>query len=278
MFPSKLLTVGAVIVSLTVAGCQKKQPKTTAQPVTTPAAQQAPAQSESDDIFNEFYQDGNNSGGTVSSKNTFKPAGSFQSGSFSPSFSDNGRYVVQITTVRSSSLAENLKEKMLGLGYPAYVAEVQNPTPALSGTYYRVRIGPFSRILHAKEFGENILRQNSYDYWVDNKANDMVGIDGYGLGNADNGYNSSNFSTPSSSTPGYESTYTTPSSPSTTYETATPSSTSSSTTTPSSDVWSSSSPSTSIPSSTIESQPTAQPGTSTGTEATDTSSWGNSSW
>jgi hypothetical protein len=179
---------------------QTSSKNATSQTVTSKSA-------ESDDIFNEFYKDENagNQKEKVNAKETFSLSGaSANSGTYQPNFSSSGRYVLQISTVRSGSFADKLKGKLENAGYPAYVAEVQNPTPALSGTYYRVRIGAFATISAAKGFGENILKSLGYEYWVDNKANDLVGIDGGSFGNSGNSYSSSSYapSTPiSSSTP-----------------------------------------------------------------------------
>ena len=104
-------------------------------------------------------------------------------------FSERGSIVVQVSVFKSARQASNLVEKLAAQGYPAYVAEVENPTPEMSGTYHRVRIGRFQRIADAKAFGENTLRPAGYDYWVDNKKNDAVGS---------GSYSSDSYSSPSS--------------------------------------------------------------------------------
>lgn len=103
-------------------------------------------------------------------------------GSLSPSpsaeaagFSQTGSFVVQVSVFKSSRQAAGLVEKLAAQGYPAYVAEVESPTPELSGTYHRVRIGRFQRIADARAFGESTLRPAGYDFWVDNRKNDAVG-------------------------------------------------------------------------------------------------------
>ena len=70
----------------------------------------------------------------------------------------------------ADELATEFKEK----GYPSYVIEVRNPTPSLTGTYYRVRIGGFSTSVDAKAFAENILVPAHFEYWVDRKANESA--------------------------------------------------------------------------------------------------------
>lgn len=111
-----------------------------------------------------------------SAKNTFHPSGSANKAGFS----DAGSYVVQVAVFKSKRQAANLVEKLANTGYPAYVAEVESPVPDLAGTYHRVRIGKFMRLADAKSFGDNTLKPNGYDYWVDNKKNDAVSGDGSG--------------------------------------------------------------------------------------------------
>jgi hypothetical protein len=209
MLPGKLLVIGVTASALMFAGCGKKKNNSISNPSqtsskTATSQTSTPKSAESDDIFNEFYKDDNagNQKEKVSAKETFTPSGTSSfSGTYQPSFSSSGRYVLQISTVRSGSFADKLKGKLEKAGYPAYVAEVQNPTPALSGTYYRIRVGAFATISAAKEFGENVLKSLGYEYWVDNKANDLVGIDGGSFGNSGNSYNSNSYapSTPAPS-------------------------------------------------------------------------------
>jgi hypothetical protein len=174
-----------------VPGCGKNQKQVPAKTpqvtkdLTTPA--------DTADIFKEFYSEDTTkkkAGGKTTKagkQETFSPSAS--SSSFQPEFSANGRYTVQITCVRSKSFADGMTGKMKDKGYPAYVAEVQNPTPNLSGTLYRVRIGGFASLSAAKSFGENILTPSGYEYWVDKKSNDNVGMEGYGLGSGSAGSN-----------------------------------------------------------------------------------------
>ena len=213
MLPGKLLVIGVTASALMIVGCAKKEnssvsnlSKTSGNEATSQANSSKSAQS--DDIFNEFYKDENTGSQKekLNAKETFTPSGasssSSSSESYSAGFSATGRYVLQISTVLSESFANKLKNKLENAGYPAYVAEVQNPTPSLSGTYYRVRIGAFSSISAAKEFGENVLKSLGYDYWIDNKANDLVGINGGSFGNSGSSYSSDSYS-PSTSTPAY---------------------------------------------------------------------------
>jgi hypothetical protein len=124
-------------------------------------------------------------------------------------FSERGSIVVQVSVFKSSRQAANLVEKLAAQGYPAYVAEVENPTPEMSGTYHRVRIGRFQRIADAKAFGENTLRPAGYDFWVDNKKNDAVGSGSY----SSDSYSSPSSYQPAESTPAPSSFTSEPSAP-----------------------------------------------------------------
>ncbi len=90
-------------------------------------------------------------------------------------FDPKGRFVVQVGVFRSKVQAKHLKEKLSAAGYPAYTAEVESPTPELSGTYHRVRVGRFATLEAAHDFGKNTLKAQGYEYWVDKKSNDHVG-------------------------------------------------------------------------------------------------------
>jgi len=180
----RLFLVAALL--LMAAGCGKKdsKPKSGAKPTANTLHKAADA------LFEEFF-DGNSTAENESqSKQKTATANSANSkkydsprGGHDVSFSPNGRYVVQITTVASPDLASQTAKKLEKQGYPAYVAKVENPTTGLIGTYYRVRIGGFDNVSDAKYFGDDILRPLGYEYWVDNKSNDNVGISGSGLGN-----------------------------------------------------------------------------------------------
>jgi hypothetical protein len=80
--------------------------------------------------------------------------------------------VVQVSVFKSKKMAENLVAKLANEGYPAYVSEVENPTPELSGVYHRVRVGNFARVADANAFGQDVLKSMGYDFWVDNKSHE----------------------------------------------------------------------------------------------------------
>ncbi len=168
-------------------GCGNKE---TEQTQNTPALSDMPEVAESGrdtaDIFDEFYDEDisddsfeDPSGGTAGGS-TQDSYSSYES--YTANFDPNGRYVVQVSTIGDKPIADDVAAKFEKMGYPTYLAEVQNPTPELIGSYYRVRIGGFNGVSDAKAFGENALLPQGYDYWVDNRSNDNVGIDGYGLG------------------------------------------------------------------------------------------------
>jgi len=181
----KIIRLFLVAVLLLMAvGCSKKdsKPKSGAKSATANTQNKA-----TDALFEEFF-DGTSAvesepqskqKATTASNKKYDSPRAGRDVSFSP----NGRYVVQITTVVSPDLASQTARKLEKQGYPAYVAKVENPTTGLIGTYYRVRIGGFDNVSDAKYFGDDILRPLGYEYWVDNKSNDNVGISGNGLGN-----------------------------------------------------------------------------------------------
>lgn len=290
----RALLLAMAVCGMVFYGCAKKpkQVQQAAPAVPEPVAAPAAPKVDTGEVFDQYYKD--SKGKKVG--RTFSMNAEGSAGSYTPSFSENGRYVVQIGAGPSSSGAEELANAFRGKGYPAYVAEVQNPTPELSGTYYRVRIGGFDMLADAKAFGENILRPANYDYWVDLKSNDGVGT-GSGAGAAAD-YSSGGSSTytpsytPATTEPAYtpstpatttdygasSSSSTTTSTGTSTYDwSATPSTTTPSTTTPSTTTPSTESSTT--PPSTGSSWTTETPAT-TPPPATDTGagSWGGSNW
>ena len=207
MLPGKLIVTGMLIMTV-AAGCTKKKSDkdnefaSSAKPATTQAATQ--------DIFDEFYKEDSASAKTEKPVQTQPVVRSHDT----PSFSENGRYCVQVSTLPSRSLADAVAAKLSAKGYPSYVAEVQNPTPALPGTFYRVRIGGFDGVGAARSFGDGTLATDGYEYWVDKRSNDNVGLDGYGMGGSGDTY----YSTPAEASGAY-STYPSepPPAPATTY-------------------------------------------------------------
>jgi len=176
----------ATALLLLVISCGKKESKPQAKKNVKPAAAQQ-KQANGASLYDEFFENSSDSSSAQSSSSSGKSSSSYSDVS-DVRFSPNGRYVVQISTVATPELANVIVKKLEKSGYPAYVASVENPTTALLGTYYRVRIGGFDNLSDAKYFGENVLKPLGYDYWVDNKSNDNLGISGSGLG----AYNPSN--------------------------------------------------------------------------------------
>ena len=164
-------------LALMVAGCKKDKESAVIEEV--PAAA-PPAETDTSATLAEepnLQQVGKDKPG--SAKSTFHPSGK---GNAAPAtgagLSESGRFVVQVSIFKSKRQAAGLVEKLAGQGYPAYVAEVQDPVPELSGTYHRVRIGKFQTLADARSFGENTLKPLGYDFWVDNKKNDGMGGSG----------------------------------------------------------------------------------------------------
>ncbi len=89
-------------------------------------------------------------------------------------FSESGRYAVQISASRFERASQRLVDKLKEQNVPAYLAEVENPTSDLIGTYYRVRVGYFTTVSAAKDYGSTLAGMG-YDWWADNRSNDNVG-------------------------------------------------------------------------------------------------------
>jgi hypothetical protein len=284
----RALVMAMAVCGLLFSGCAKKPKQAQQQNVQIPAMPEqaaAPAapKTDSGDVFNEYYKD---SKGKKVGK-TFSMNASAGSESYTPAFSEEGNYVVQIAAGPSSTGAEELARAFKGKGYPAYVAEVQNPTPELAGTYYRVRIGGFAMLADAKAFGENILRPANYDFWVDLKSNDGVGTGSGAAASTDYSSGSSSTYTPSytpstTSEPAYTPSTTAPATTTDYGATSSPGTTTAPSTGTSTYDWnapSSTTPATATPSSTTT--PSYEPAPATPAPATtDTSagSWGGSSW
>jgi hypothetical protein len=177
----------AGIAALVLSGCAKKEKGDGFDSLSKDAPQAA---KKAADLFDEFYMDDEKpaakkgeSAAPPPPPPPSRPATAGRaSASGAYSFNPSGRYVVQVTTTALQGGAERTAAKLKAKGWPAYIAEVENPTPELTGLYFRVRIGGFDGLSEAKAFAETALRPEGYDYWVDRKANDNVGIRGAGFG------------------------------------------------------------------------------------------------
>jgi hypothetical protein len=178
----------SILITAVLFGCAKKKVRDDKEFSQTTKNSVQGKTSESTDIFDEFYKDEQVPAEPAPVKNSEKKkvtekktASSFEQSS-EIQFSSHGRYVIQISTMQTRSMADALAEKLTTKGYPAYVSEVDNPTPSLQGTFYRVRVGGFASISLARIFGESYMKPIGYDFWIDNKSNDNTGIEGYGFG------------------------------------------------------------------------------------------------
>jgi cell division protein FtsN len=202
MLPGKLLVTG-VLATLLIGGCIQKKPQSRKNTAQLPKTVSTPVLKDTTDIFDEFYKDEaaskstpeKTSGKTFSTVSSSKKKISVPSGQIV----ENGPYVLQVSTVRSKKLADKVASQLEGMGFPSYVAEVQSPTPSLAGTFYRVRVGGFSSGPSARAFGESTLKDAGFEFWVDKKANDNVGIDGSGMGSSGSSYSGSTSYTSESS-------------------------------------------------------------------------------
>lgn len=185
----KLLLSVLIAFGLILNGCGKKKDAENIEKITmeTLEAETKVVENDTSDIFDEFYEDADKPSESEAAAKTTEVSSdaepvATQPVTRPPQFNPDGRYVVQVSCVASRTMAQRIVSQLEQRGYPAYIAEVQNPTSELIGMYHRIRIGGFSYVSHAKEFARNYLVPEGYDFWVDNKSNDNVGMDGYGLG------------------------------------------------------------------------------------------------
>ncbi|MGD9201354.1 MAG: SPOR domain-containing protein [Chitinispirillia bacterium] len=203
----KNLFLAGLLMSIILSGCNKDKNKDTFDELSIENSEIEPVatDNESDAIFDEFYEESK-----PEKQEEISPPEKTEKTRMrsQPQFFPNGRYVVQVTCVQSKNFARKIAIKLEDRGYPAYIAEVENPTPDLTGLYHRVRIGGFPSYSSAKAFGEDFLVSDGYKYWVDNRSNDNIGFSGFGPGSksAGNEYEVSGtskqqYSTPESETP-----------------------------------------------------------------------------
>ncbi len=176
----KSILVGACTL-LALSNCKKKEepaiieeapPKSTVETDTSATLSEEPS-------LKQVGKEGKSHDKKGKGKNTHDAAEPSASAT-EAGFSGSGRIVVQVSIFKSKREAAALVGKLASAGYPAYVAEVENPVPSMPGTWHRVRVGTFKTISEAKAFGENTLVGMGYQYWIDNKKNDAVGGDGTG--------------------------------------------------------------------------------------------------
>jgi hypothetical protein len=191
--PYKMIMCALLVTALAfVPGCNKKGGQSGGKKGSGIPELSKKTPTDTSDIFKEFYSDdtsGQGSSKKSSSKSksktqTFSPSSKTPSASASTpgEFQENGRYIVQVSCVKAKSFAEKVVSILKEKNFPAYIAEVQNPTPALTGTFYRIRIGGFGGFSSAKTFGDNTLVPGGYEYWIDKRSNDNTGLEGGGLG------------------------------------------------------------------------------------------------
>jgi SPOR domain len=198
--------LAASAMTMTV-GCKKEQPAPAV--VEETPMESVPMNTDTSAVLQEepaLSQVGGSTTKSSSNRSAAAPEGIVQ----------NGRFVVQVSVFKSARKAGNLVETLAGQGYPAYVAEVQDPTPEMPGTWHRVRVGTFRTLSDARSFGDNTLRPMGYDFWVDKKSMDNVGMrdGGYSSGSGSSAGSAadapSSYSSPSTYSEPAPSTYSEP--------------------------------------------------------------------
>jgi cell division septation protein DedD len=81
-----------------------------------------------------------------------------------------GEWVIQVAVILQESRAESMVNSLKQKGFNAYYKKVSNPGK-LTGTYYRVRIGYFSKMREAEDFAKAKL-QSYNNWWLDKTEND----------------------------------------------------------------------------------------------------------
>lgn len=183
----RMVLFGTCMVALVLTGCGKRPRQTENVPAVSRLDEKT-AKTDSVDVFKKYYQDSRE--GAAREKEAEKTfsmsppepaqaaarkapqAPAAMPGSYAPAFVKRGRYAVQVASLGSRTLAVELSTEFKEKGYPAYVTEITNPTAALQGTFYRVRIGGFATVADAQSFGENLLKPAHYDFWIDKRSND----------------------------------------------------------------------------------------------------------
>ncbi|KMQ50629.1 sporulation domain-containing protein [Chitinispirillum alkaliphilum] len=193
MYRGKFLITGIVCTAV-IFGCSNTEEPVDKEFTAVPRVAES-FETDTRDVFDEFFQEDSPSAKSEEVKREPQTKSPIQE----VRFTESGRYVVQVSTVGERRSAEKLISDLENRGYPAYIAEVENPTPQLYGEYYRVRIGGFTGVSQARAFGENVLRNEGLDFWVDNRANDNVGIVGSGFGTTESTWSSE--PTPRTTTP-----------------------------------------------------------------------------
>ena len=180
--PMKLQSVsllGAITLScalLSACGSKEEQPAPQAQakpvveapaPAPKPAPAPEPVQEEPALVPIQSLSEADDKPTLVESRN-FAPSGA------SVEQESSGPFVIQVSIQPSRRAANSVVSKLSDQGIKAYVAEVENPGE-LEGTFYRVRVGYFSSIANAQQFGKEVLAPQGYAGWVDNRKNDRIG-------------------------------------------------------------------------------------------------------
>jgi hypothetical protein len=158
-----LLTFPALVVAASLAlfsGCGKKsETKVEPAPDTAMVLPEPPELEPIEEAFPDTEQEPE----AVPAQKAKNPGGGLAA---------NGAYTLQVAIYNNERQATQLGEKLKKQGFPAYVTVVEDPTPALSGTYYRVRVGAFASSKAAREYGEANLKPEGIDFWADLKGRD----------------------------------------------------------------------------------------------------------
>lgn len=88
-----------------------------------------------------------------------------------------GEWTIQVGIHKSEEGARAMVAKLGAKAIPAYVVQAAS-NAGLSGSYWRVRVGPFSARADAQRYGDKVLVPGGYSFWIDRKSNEAPAAGG----------------------------------------------------------------------------------------------------
>lgn len=89
----------------------------------------------------------------------------------------SGEWTIQVGIHKSEEGARAMVAKLAAKGIPAYVVQAAS-NAGLSGSYWRVRVGPFAARPDAQKYGDKVLVPGGHSFWIDRKSNEAPAAGG----------------------------------------------------------------------------------------------------
>lgn len=89
----------------------------------------------------------------------------------------SGEWTIQVGIHKSEEGARGMIAKLSAKGIPGYVVQAAS-NAGLSGSYWRVRVGPFMVRSDAQKYGDKVLVPGGYSFWIDRKSNEAPAAGG----------------------------------------------------------------------------------------------------